>query len=117
VVIIGTGFIAVPTGKQQAAWIDASQKRVAATSHVLGSIKSLRLSGLNEYAFNFLEKLRIKELEVSRKFRLLLSIALMLCKLSNYGFLVLVRLTPASHLRSRHKSRHHIHCLRRHRSQ
>ncbi|TLD19247.1 hypothetical protein PspLS_09793 [Pyricularia sp. CBS 133598] len=77
-VMVGTGFLAVPTGKHQASWIQASQNRVEATSKTLGSIKSLRISGLNDMAFSVIAKLRSKELLISKQFRVLLGTSLML---------------------------------------
>jgi len=81
VVIIGTLAVSVPIGRQQASWIHASQVRVAETSTTLGSIKWLRLSGLNDMAFCRLRSLRTHELAVSERFRYLLGVSLILCKL------------------------------------
>lgn len=79
-VILGTFVLAVPTGLRQADWIQASQARVAATSRILGNVKSFRLSGLNDTAFATIEMLRKQELDVSRKFRLCFGAMIMLCK-------------------------------------
>ena len=81
VVIIGTLAVSVPIGRQQASWIHASQVRVAETSKTLGSVKWLRLSGLNDMAFCRLRSLRTHELAVSERFRYLLGVSLILCKL------------------------------------
>ena len=70
VVIIVSGFIAVPAGTSQAAWIESAQQRVASTSYTLGKIQWLRISGFNELAFSKIQKLRDEELRVSRKLRL-----------------------------------------------
>lgn len=70
-VLIVTGFIAVPIGKSQAAWIESAQKRVSTTSNTLGKIQWLRMSGLNEIVFSKIQKLRDEELKVSRKMRVL----------------------------------------------
>ncbi|OHE98019.1 ABC transporter [Colletotrichum orchidophilum] len=77
VVLITTAFLAVPTGKASAAWIKASQDRVSTTSKTLGNIKWLKTSGLNDVAFSVIQKLRTVELEVSRRFRILLGISMM----------------------------------------
>lgn len=79
--MISTFFLAVPTGKAQAAWIQASQDRVTATSKLLGSIKSLKASGLSNIAFGMIREARTEELKVSRKCRLLLGAALILGEL------------------------------------
>ncbi|WYZ37828.1 hypothetical protein EsH8_II_001334 [Colletotrichum jinshuiense] len=77
VVLIATAFCAIPTGKASAEWIKASQDRVSATSKTLGNIKWLKISGLNDAAFSVIRKLRGTELEVSRRFRILLGVSMM----------------------------------------
>jgi ATP-binding cassette subfamily C (CFTR/MRP) protein 1 len=74
-------YLAVPSGRSQAAWIKASEERVSATSRTLGSVKWLKISGLNDIAFKALQKLRIHELQVSRSYRLLLGASLVLREL------------------------------------
>ncbi|KAF2157808.1 ABC transporter [Myriangium duriaei CBS 260.36] len=78
VLLIFSVYLALPTGKAQAAWIQASQDRVTATSGVLGSVKWLKFSGLTDMAFSTLRQLRLTELEVSLKFRKLLGRSLLL---------------------------------------
>lgn len=63
-------FMAVPIGIKLAEWIKASEVRVATTSHTLGKVKSYRMAGLNGIAFEAIEQLRVRELQVSRTFRL-----------------------------------------------
>ena len=70
-VFIVIGFIAVPIGTSQAAWIEAAQQRVANTSSTLGKVQWLRISGLNDLAFSKIKFLRENELTVSRKLRVL----------------------------------------------
>jgi hypothetical protein len=82
-VILGTGFIAVPTGARQAAWNQASQDRVSATSTVLGSVKAIRVSGLTEIVFSSIRRLRRRELQISERFRWLLGVSLVLCMSSS----------------------------------
>ncbi|EXF80647.1 ABC transporter [Colletotrichum fioriniae PJ7] len=77
VVLLATAFIAVPTGKASAEWIKASQDRVSTTSKTLGNIKWLKISGLNDVAFSVIQRLRTVELEVSKRFRVLLGISMM----------------------------------------
>lgn len=74
-----TGCVSIPTGTAQAAWFKASEERVSATTKLLGSIKWIKISGLNDMAFNMVQKLRTHELQVSKKFRVLLGITLVLC--------------------------------------
>jgi ATP-binding cassette, subfamily C (CFTR/MRP), member 1 len=77
VVLLVTGILAIPTGKAQAAWIKASEERVTTTSKTLGSIKWIKISGLNEKAFSIIQSLRSHELEVSAKFRMLIGVSFM----------------------------------------
>ncbi|KAG7047518.1 ABC transporter [Colletotrichum scovillei] len=77
VILLATAFLAVPTGKASAEWIKASQDRVSTTSKTLGNIKWLKISGLNDVAFSVIQKLRTVELEVSKRFRVLLCISMM----------------------------------------
>ncbi|UNI16453.1 hypothetical protein JDV02_002885 [Purpureocillium takamizusanense] len=78
VVMVGTVFLAKPTGTHLAAWIQASQVRVIETSKALASIKWLKISGLTDVAFSVIQNLRKKELVVSEKFRYLLGLSLVL---------------------------------------
>ncbi|KAL1619695.1 hypothetical protein SLS56_010027 [Neofusicoccum ribis] len=90
-VMVGTIFLAVPTGAHQASWIQASQERVAATSKTLGSMKWLKISGLNDVAFSIIRKLRARELEISRKFRILLGVSMLLSiSFTSFSLLVLL---------------------------
>ncbi|KAL0941776.1 ABC multidrug transporter [Colletotrichum truncatum] len=78
VTMILMGVLAIPTGKASAAWIKASQDRVTTTSKTLGSIKWLKISGLNDVAFSVIQRLRNIELVVSKKYRFLLGVSMML---------------------------------------
>lgn len=71
-------FLGKRIGKSQASWIQASQVRVTATSKTLSSVKRLRISGLNDMAFDMIRKLRMMELAASEKFRILLGISLIM---------------------------------------
>jgi ATP-binding cassette, subfamily C (CFTR/MRP), member 1 len=62
--------MAVPIGLKLAEWIKASEIRVATTSHTLAKVKSYRMAGLSGIAFEAIEQLRVRELQVSRTFRL-----------------------------------------------
>lgn len=78
--MIVAGFLAVPIGRQQAIWIAASQTRVSATSRVLSKVKWIRLSGLTSVAFSRLRDLRIRELQLSQRYRALLGSAVLCCE-------------------------------------
>jgi ATP-binding cassette, subfamily C (CFTR/MRP), member 1 len=73
-----TVFIAIPTGKAQATWIEALQERVTATAKTINCIKRLRISGLNDLVFSIVRNLRTEELAKSTKFRYLIGGSLIL---------------------------------------
>lgn len=54
---------------RQKTWLQATEKRINFTSHVLGSIKNVKFLGLTEMIKKSIEGLRIDELEISKKFR------------------------------------------------
>lgn len=62
-------------GDSQRAWMTGVQKRVGLTATVIGSMKSLKLSGLSEAVGQFIQKLRIEELASGARFRKLSIIA------------------------------------------
>jgi ATP-binding cassette subfamily C (CFTR/MRP) protein 1 len=72
--------VAVFMGKAQAKWIQASQERVARTAATIGSIKWIKLSGLTDSAFSVIRLLRIHELKLSRRFRVLLIWVVAFCE-------------------------------------
>ncbi|RYP83764.1 hypothetical protein DL769_001296 [Monosporascus sp. CRB-8-3] len=70
--------LAVPTGTAQAAWVQASQDRVTATTRALGSVKWLKISGLSELAFSKIRDLRTQELKTSIRYRRLQGVCMVL---------------------------------------
>lgn len=80
VAMAATIGVAVFMGKAQAKWIQASQERVARTAATIGSIKWIKLSGLTDSAFSVIRLLRIHELELSRRFRVLLMWVVAFCE-------------------------------------
>jgi hypothetical protein len=57
---------------RQAMWLDAIEKRIAATTTMLSSMKGVKMSGLTETMSKNVHGLRMEELRISRKFRKLL---------------------------------------------
>lgn len=57
---------------RQAMWLEAIEKRISATSAMLGAMKGIKMSGLKQTLFDNLQNLRIEELNISKKFRKLL---------------------------------------------
>lgn len=57
---------------RQAQWLEAIERRISATSGMLGSIKGVKMLGLQNSFMKFVHGLRINELNISKKFRTLL---------------------------------------------
>ncbi|EHK99656.1 putative Metal resistance protein YCF1 [Glarea lozoyensis 74030] len=57
---------------RQAMWLGAIEKRIAATTTMLSSMKGVKMCGLTDTMSNNVHKLRMEELKISRKFRKLL---------------------------------------------
>lgn len=59
-------------GPTRMLWNGAVQKRVAATSSVLSQIKGVKLTGWTNRCLTLIQGLRTTELELSKKFRMLI---------------------------------------------
>lgn len=57
---------------RQAMWLKAIEKRIAATTTMLSSMKGVKMSGLTDVMSKTVHNLRLEELQISRKFRKLL---------------------------------------------
>ena len=66
--IIAMNFIV----SRQAMWLEAIEKRISATSTMIGAMKGIKMSGLKQTLFDNLQNLRVQELNISKKFRKLL---------------------------------------------
>ena len=58
--------------QRQALWLEAIERRISATTKMLGSMKRIKMCGLADILFDNLHSLRVQELEISKKFRRLL---------------------------------------------
>jgi ABC-type multidrug transport system fused ATPase/permease subunit len=56
-------------GDSQRTWMAGVQKRVSLTATVIGSMKSLKLSGLSGTVTDFVQKLRVEELAAGARYR------------------------------------------------
>jgi ABC-type multidrug transport system fused ATPase/permease subunit len=56
-------------GSSQRAWMAGVQQRVGLTATVIGSMKSIKLSGLSEAVADYVQKLRVEELTAGSRFR------------------------------------------------
>lgn len=66
--MIGMSFVV----SRQAKWLEAIERRISSTAGMLGSIKGVKMLGLQNSFMKFVHGLRIDELNISRKFRTLL---------------------------------------------
>ncbi|KAJ5767038.1 uncharacterized protein N7511_004654 [Penicillium nucicola] len=66
--LIGMSFVVA----RQAKWLEAIERRISSTSGMLGSIKGVKMLGLQNSMMKFVHGLRLDELDISRKFRTLL---------------------------------------------
>lgn len=66
-----SGKVAGRVGTRQKEWVAAIQRRVGITSSMLGSMKSVEMMGLSDKLGETLQGQRLRELEISKKFRLM----------------------------------------------
>ncbi|KAK4170055.1 hypothetical protein QBC43DRAFT_329617 [Cladorrhinum sp. PSN259] len=57
---------------RQAMWLQAIERRISATSSMLNSMKGVKMCGLKDTLLNSIQKLRVDELRISKKFRKLI---------------------------------------------
>ena len=65
--------------QRQALWLEAIERRIAATSAMLNSMKGVKMCGLTDVLREDLQRLRIDELDISKKFRRLLIWTMFFC--------------------------------------
>ena len=57
----------------QAVWLEAIERRIEATTAMLGSMKGIKMCGLTDVLLTNIHNLRLEELKISKKFRRLLT--------------------------------------------
>lgn len=57
---------------RQANWLEAIERRISATSAMLGSMKGIKMLGLQSSLMQLVHNLRIDELTISKRFRRLM---------------------------------------------
>jgi hypothetical protein len=67
---------------RQAMWLEAIERRISATSAMLSSMKGIKMCGLKDTLMLSLQKLRVDELRISKKFRKLIIWNMVFGKLS-----------------------------------
>jgi ATP-binding cassette subfamily C (CFTR/MRP) protein 1 len=79
IMVFASSFVAKRIGPRQRIWVAAIQRRVGITSSMLGSMKSVKMMGLSDNLFDTLHNLRIRELNLMKKFRVMFLWRLLLC--------------------------------------
>jgi ATP-binding cassette subfamily C (CFTR/MRP) protein 1 len=72
-------------GPAQGVWMASIQKRVSITSSMLASMKSIKMVGLSEHLSTIIQSQRVRELDLSAKFRWLSIWRNVICKFTNLG--------------------------------
>jgi ATP-binding cassette subfamily C (CFTR/MRP) protein 1 len=70
---------------RQAMWLEAIERRIAATTAMLSAMKGVKMCGLTEVLSKTLQDLRVDELRISKKFRKLLIWNMGFSKLACYS--------------------------------
>lgn len=68
--------------QRQALWLEAIERRIAATNAMLNSMKGVKMCGLTDVLREDLQQLRVDELNISKKFRKLLIWTMGFCRYS-----------------------------------
>lgn len=66
---------------KQALWLEGIERRIAATTAMLNSMRGVKMTGLTDVLREDLQRLRVEELHISKKFRKLLIWTMGICKL------------------------------------
>lgn len=77
------GKVSALMGPRQGLWLEAVQRRVNFTSHAVGNIKSIKMLGYTPSIQNMIQSQRDEELEISKKFRRVLSFIVCLVNVPN----------------------------------
>ncbi|KZL77916.1 ABC multidrug transporter [Colletotrichum tofieldiae] len=67
-------------GPARMAWNEGVQERVSTTSSMLAQIKGIKMMGLTDYFANMVQKLRVTELDMSKKFRMFIVRIILICE-------------------------------------
>lgn len=61
--------MAKKNGPARKAWNQSVQTRVSATNHILGQVKSIKMTGLAPFVAEYLQDLRVEEIDKSKDIR------------------------------------------------
>jgi hypothetical protein len=73
-------------GARQKIWTRAIQQRVGMTSSMLGSMKSVKMMGLSNILFDIIQNHRVRELELSKQYRVMSLWRVLLCEVTSENF-------------------------------
>jgi ATP-binding cassette, subfamily C (CFTR/MRP), member 1 len=68
-------WLSSKTGSRQGKWVEAVQRRIGVTSTVLRSMKSIKLAGLVDSMSDLLHNERVRELDLAKSFRVIITLA------------------------------------------
>jgi ATP-binding cassette, subfamily C (CFTR/MRP), member 1 len=83
---------------RQAMWLEAIERRIAATTAMLGAMKGVKMCGLTEVLSKTLQDLRVDELRISKKFRKLLIWNMGFSKLAWYSAFWTILISSIQHI-------------------
>ncbi|KAL9614735.1 MAG: hypothetical protein Q9167_000804 [Letrouitia subvulpina] len=69
---VGSVFVTNLVVYRQGLWLEAIERRISATTNMLGSMKRIKMCGLTDTLFENVHNLRLEELRISKRFRRLL---------------------------------------------
>ena len=70
--LLGSAVVTSLVVKRQGLWLEAIERRLGATTTMLGSMKRVKMCGLTDVLFDNIHYLRLEELRISKPFRRLL---------------------------------------------
>lgn len=65
--------------QRQALWLEAIERRIAATAAMLDAMKGVKMCGLTDILRDDLQILRVEEMDTSKKFRKLIIWTMLIC--------------------------------------
>ncbi|KAI1345500.1 putative ABC multidrug transporter [Xylaria sp. FL0043] len=75
IALLGLGILLKRTGDSQKSWMQGNQKRVGLTTTVISNMKNLKISGISTTVGDYVQTLRVRELEAGARFRKITIIA------------------------------------------
>jgi ATP-binding cassette subfamily C (CFTR/MRP) protein 1 len=76
------GKVAAKIAPRQKEWVKAIQRRVGMTASMLASMKSVKMMGLERVLFDTIQSQRVRELDLSKRFRVMMMWRMLLCMCS-----------------------------------